>query len=119
MSEDASSTVVKTGVSPLLVIVGIFFIVIWIIAHIAWGTMALMANVMANDSGAASTEKQMTLIFGMLGGQILAGAAGIPAGLAFFWRGRRKLLLWLFAALFVIGALLQAGVFYNFFSSMP
>jgi hypothetical protein len=119
MNGDSPATTAKTGFSVPLMVCGILFIILWIIAHLAWGTMALMANVMANDSGAASTEKQMTLIFGMLGGQVLAGAAGIPAGLAFFWRGRRKLLLWLFAGLFVTGALLQAGVFYSFFTSMP
>ncbi|MDZ4401356.1 hypothetical protein [Prosthecobacter sp.] len=119
MSEEPSAIAVKTGVSVAWVICGVLFIVLWIIAHVAWGMMSLMANVMANDSGAASGDTHMTLIVGMLGGQILAGGAGIPAGLAFFWRGRRKLLLWLFAALFASGALIQAGVFWSFFSSMP
>lgn len=119
MSTEPSPTVVKTGASTAMVVCGIVFIVLWLIAHLAWGAMAFMADVMANDSGAASENKHMTLIFGMMGGQVLCAAAGIPAGLAFFWRRRRKLLLWLFAILFVIGALTQGGVFYSFFSSMP
>ena len=119
MSEETPApVVVKTGPSVALIICGILFIALWIIAHIAWGAMAFMANVMANDSGTADQGRHMTLIFGMLGGQILCGAAGIPAGLAFFWRARRKLLLWLFAILFVIGALFQGGVFYSFFQAM-
>ena len=108
----------KAGVSVALVISGFLFIVFWIIAHIAWGMAALMANVMANDSGAAQAGKHMTLIYGMLGGQVLCAAAGIPAGLAFFLRDRRKFLLRLFTGLFVTGALIQAGVFWSFFSSM-
>ena len=96
-------------------ICGILFIVLWIIAHLVWAAMAFMGDVMANDSGAGSADKHMTLIFGMIGGQVLSGAAGIPAGLAFFWHSRRKLLLWLFALLFVSGVLVQGGVFYSFF----
>lgn len=118
MNGDSPATTTKTGFSVPLMVCGILFIILWIIAHIVWGAMALMADLMANDSGAASNEKHLTLIFGMLGGQVLAGAAGIPAGLAFYWRGKRKRLLGLFAVLFAVGALLQAGVFYSFFSSM-
>ena len=109
----------SAGASILLGIFGILFIFLWIIAHLAWGAMAFIADVMANDSGRADPDKHMMLIFGMMGGQVLCGAAGVPAGLAFFWRGRRKLLLLLFAVLFVVGALIQGGVFYSFFSSMP
>ncbi len=119
MSEATPTTVGKDGVSAVWVVCGLLFIVLWIIAHLVWGTLSFMADVMANDSGRASEDKQMMLIFGMIGGQLLCGAAGIPAGLAFFWRRKRKLLLWLFAILFVAGALIQGGVFYSFFSSMP
>ncbi|MCB1275442.1 hypothetical protein [Prosthecobacter sp.] len=81
--------------------------------------MALMVDLMANDSGAAPQGKHLMLIFGVLGGQVLCSSAGIPAGLAFYWRGKRNRLLGIFAALFVVGALLQGGVFYSFFSSVP
>jgi hypothetical protein len=86
-------------------------------AHIAWAYLSFVASLMANDSGKASAAEHLSLIVGMLGGQVLAGAAGIPAGLAFFWRGRRKWLLWLFAILFVTGALGQVWAFNAFFSS--
>lgn len=118
MSEATSPTAAKEGVSVVWKICGILFIVLWIIAHLAWGTMAFIADVMANDSGRADPNKHMMLIFGMMGGQVLCGAAGVPAGMAFFRRGRRKMLLGLFAVLFVVGALIQGGVFYSFFSSM-
>jgi hypothetical protein len=119
MSGVSSSTAVKPAVSTAWVVCGILFIVLWIMAHLAWAGLAFMADVMANDSGRAAENKHMMLIFGMLGGQVLCGAAGVPAGLAFFWRRKRKLLLWLFAILFVVGALIQGGVFYSFFASMP
>ncbi|MDZ4290037.1 MAG: hypothetical protein U0984_18875 [Prosthecobacter sp.] len=105
------------AVTGLLVLAGIVFTVLWIVAHVTWATMSLMGTLMANDSGAASNDQHMALMGGMLGGQIVAGAAGIPGGLAFFWRGKRKLLLILFAILFVAGALWQVAAFYSFFSS--
>ena len=107
----------SSAMKPLLVVAGILFMVLWIAAHCAWAAMALMANLMANDSGAASTDQQMALIVGMLAGQVLAGAAGIPAGLAFFRRGRRKPLLVLFAVLLVAGALCQLWAFQSFFAA--
>lgn len=104
--------------SPALVVLGILFILLWIAGHVVWGLMALMANVMANDSGAASESRHLSLILGMLAGQVLCAGAGIPAGMAFFSAGRRKRLLGIFAVLFLIGALIQGGVFWFFFSSM-
>ena len=101
----------------VLVVLGIVFAVLWIGVHVVWAYVSFVANVMANDSGAASTNQQMSLIFGMLGGQIIAAAAGIAGGLAFFWRRRRKLLLILFAIMFLVGALWQIVAFQSFFSA--
>ena len=70
---------------------------------------------MANDSGAASSDQHMSLIGGILGGQFLAGAAGIPGGLAFFWRSARKWLWISFAILFIAGAIWQILAFLSFF----
>lgn len=106
---------VKTA---LLVSGGVLFTVLWILAHVVWAYMAFIANVMANDSGRATGEQQMWLIGGMFAGQVLAGAAGIPAGLAFFWRGRRKRLLGIFAAVFLAGVLCQGIAFFHFFAGM-
>lgn len=119
MSEStATSPASNEGVSAVWKVCGILFIVLWIIAHLAWAGLSFVADVMANDSGQATANSQMMLIFGMMGGQVLCGAAGILAGLAFFWRARRRLLLRWFAILFVTGSLIQAGVFYSFFASM-
>jgi hypothetical protein len=117
MTETVSQPARSKAASAALVVAGVGVIVIWITAHIGWAFITLMANVMANDSGAASAEAHQSLIAGMLGGQILAAAAGVPAGLACFWRRRRKALLWLFLGLFVTGALAQAWAFSAFFSS--
>ena len=106
----------RTG-SVLLVLAGVLFIAVWILAHVVWASMSFMASLMSNDSGAASSGMHLWLLGGMLGGQLLTTAAGIPCGLAFFWRDRRRRLLWLFGALFVAGALLQVLAFSSFFSS--
>jgi hypothetical protein len=55
----------------------------------------------------------------VLGGQLLAGAAGVPLGLAVFWRTRRKLLLRIFAGLFGIGLTLVIVGVYVFASGLP
>ena len=117
MSDTPTTQVAKGGVSVVMVICGILFIALWLCGAAALGMMKLMASLMANDSGAASNEAHMTLIFGMMGGQLLTGLAGIPAGLAFFWRGWRKRLLWTFAIMLVVGLLIQAAAFFNFFPS--
>ena len=99
----------------LLVFAGGLFTMLWIGAHIAWASMSTVANLMANDSGKASIFQHLTLIFGMFGGQFVAGLAGIPGGLAFFWSSARKPLLILFAILFAAGILLQVFAFRSFF----
>ena len=114
---DTSSPRGNSTKTVLLVVGGVIFTIGWIALHFVWGMMAFMANVMANASGAASTDSQMVLILGMLFGQVLAGAAGIPGGLAFFTEGKRRLLLLIFAGLFLSGAAIQAGAFAYFFSS--
>jgi hypothetical protein len=80
-------------------------------------TMALMGTAMANDSGAASSEAHVSLMGGVLGGQVVAGLAGIPGGLAFFWRGARKVLWLLFGVLFVSGVVWQILAFKSFVTS--
>lgn len=92
---------------------------VWLGLHALWAALSGMANLMANDSGRASSNAQMTLIVGVLAGQILAGVAGIPAGMAFFWRGKRWRLVGLFLLLFLLGAGIQAWAFFGFFAKMP
>jgi hypothetical protein len=116
MSAPTPTTSPSKGVRILLIFLGLLFIASWIAAHVVWASMSLMGSLMANDSGGATTNQHMGLIFGMLGGQLVAAAAGIPGGLAFFWRSQRKRLLMTFAALFVLGALWQVIAFFSFFS---
>jgi hypothetical protein len=94
---------------------GLLIIVLWPCAWLAWGALSLMGTLMANDSGQAGAAAHGTLILGMAGGQILAGAAGVPLGLSLFLRGRRRLLLWMFAGLLLAGLLAQALAVYVFF----
>lgn len=102
-----------------MVVCGIAFMVVWIFGHMAWAAMAFIANAMANDSGRASEGSHLSLIISMLGGQILCGGAGIPAGMAFFMPAIRARLLWIFTGLFVLGALIQVSSFFSFFAAMP
>lgn len=101
----------------VLVTMGVLFAALWISAHVAWAVMSATANLMANDSGQASLGKYISLFLGMFGGQFVAGLAGIPGGLAFFWSGARKILLILFLVLFVTGVAWQVLAFQSFFST--
>jgi len=110
--------VFRQGFDNTLVVVGILFILGWVGMHVLWGALSGMANMMANDSGRASSGAQMTLILTFLLGVILAGLAGVPAGLAVFWRGKRLMLLGLFVVLFLAGAACEWMAWSHFFASM-
>lgn len=112
----AVNSISRGLVRVLLVILGVLFTTLWISAHMAWASMTVMANVMANDSGQATLVQHLSLIVGVLGGQAVAGLAGIPGGLAFFWTGARKRLFVIFAILFVSGAVWQVLAVQSFFT---
>jgi hypothetical protein len=116
MNSDAAPSGSKTGLSPWRLVLGLLFIALWLGGAFFLGTLKLMASVMATDPGAASTDSHMTLIGGVMGGQVLTALAGIPAGLAFFLRTWRKRLLWTFALLLVLGLTLQILSFTSFFA---
>ena len=78
--------------------------------------MSGMASLMANDSGSASEQQHMTLIVGMLIGQVIALLAGVPGGLAFFWSAQRTMMIIAFAALLIVGAGIQVWAFMSFFA---
>lgn len=103
-------------VSVPAVIGGGLFIAIWLAAAVTLGALKLMGGLMANDSGAASGNAHLGLLAGLMGGQLLTGLAGIPAGLAFFWQAKRKVLLWTFAVMLVTGIAVQVAAFYSFAS---
>jgi hypothetical protein len=101
-----------------MILLGVLFMVGWLTVSAFWFMMSMMGTLMANDSGAASAESHMTLILAMICGQGMTSLAGVFAGMAFFRRARRRLLLWLFAALLILGALCQYGSLHWFFSSV-
>ncbi|MFY8215368.1 MAG: hypothetical protein ACOVMP_02055 [Chthoniobacterales bacterium] len=100
-----------------LCLAGIVFMICWIGAFMVLGTAMMMATVMANASGAATTSAHMLFIGGVFFGNLLAGAAGIPGGLAFFLRGRRWMMFWIFAGLLLAGVASVAVGFGIFFLS--
>lgn len=108
----------KQGFDTTLMVVGILFILAWVGVHVVWGALSGMANLMANDSGRASSDAQVMLIVTFLAGVIVAGAAGIPAGMAIFWRGKRLMFLGLFVVLFLAGAACEWMAWSHFFTSM-
>jgi hypothetical protein len=92
-------------VAPLLVIGGILFIIIWAAACLLLMSLSLFGALMANDSGAASNDQHGGFLIGLFLSQIVITAAGLPAGLAFFWRRRRLMLL-----AFFLGGLSLGGI---------
>ncbi|MBL9130075.1 MAG: hypothetical protein JNG86_02680 [Verrucomicrobiaceae bacterium] len=115
MNEETPPPASRPPVSMLMVVLGLLFIASWLGVAVMLGFAKFMGVVMANDSGAASNEQHMTLIGGVMGGQLLTGIAGIPAGLAFFWRSWRRGLLWIFGLLLVAGVVLQVAAIRSFF----
>lgn len=111
------STVMLIAAANLSTVGGIAFIVLWLLGSIAWTILSGIANLMANDSDSATPQKHMRLIVTMLVGQVIAAAAGIPGGLAFFSEAQRWPRIELFLALLVIGGGLQLWAFFSFFGS--
>jgi len=97
---------------------GIAVAAVWVVTAIFVMSMSAMGALMANDAGVVTAETQTTMVLGVLSGQALSLVAGVPLGLAVFWRTRRKLLVQLFGALFGLGLLLQILGVYAFASKI-
>ncbi|MBU3666117.1 MAG: hypothetical protein FGM15_09630 [Chthoniobacterales bacterium] len=109
----------KTNTANALRIAGgLLLTAVWGGGATVVATLSLMGTLMANDAGNAPESSQTTMVVLVLGGQILAGAAGIPLGAACFWRARRKLLLFVFACLLGAGLLMQVAGVYAFASQI-
>lgn len=107
------------SVSALSIVLGLLFTGLWLCGHVVWGSMALMGTLMANDAGAATNDQHIAMMGGVLGGIVMAGSAGIPGGLAFFWRSARKWLWLSFALFFIGGAVWQVIAFRSFMAAVP
>jgi len=109
----------KNLARALLIFAGLLVATIWIAGASLVTSLSLMGTLMANDSGEVSAEAQTKMVLLVLGGQIVAGLAGLPLGLAVFWRTRRKLLMRVFAWLLGIGVLLVVVGVYVFAANLP
>ena len=98
---------------------GTLLAALWIAGATLVISLSLMGTLMANDSGEVPAEAQTRMILMVLGGQVLAGLAGLPLGLAVFWRMRRKLLLRIFAGLLAVGVVLIIAGVYTFAANVP
>lgn len=112
------------------IVIGVSFIVTWLLVHVALFYLFLTGGVLTDlllylaraimFPGSAQ-QRDAAELFNWGGtlqaGLIVAGAAGIPAGLAIFWRNRRKMLLWMFAGAFLAGLLIEMYAVYTLFVS--
>jgi len=96
----------------MLALGGIAFSAAWITAHVFWFFFSAMGGTMMNDYGSATEDQRNLFWVCLLTGQGIAALAGIPAVIAFFSPRHRKRLVTAFIALFLIGALLQAAVYF-------
>lgn len=115
----------KPPVHPAWVVAGVIFITLWVFAHVALlilsfasGLFAdialyLLKTVMIPGLVINSPRMEMAWVMPLQIGVILAGAAGVPAGLAFFWRGRRLLLWVIFGVLFAAGVAMELYAVYR------
>ncbi|TSA33586.1 MAG: hypothetical protein D4R65_07450 [Verrucomicrobiaceae bacterium] len=112
-----------------LTIAGISFIAIWIVVHVclfylicAEGiVMDVLLNilraVMFPGTSNSPNPDILNWIPFLQAGLILSGVAGVPAGLAFFWRGQRGVLLLSFVIAFVLGILFDLYAIYTMATS--
>lgn len=105
--------------NALRVLLGSAVALLWIAGAIVIASVSLMGTLMANDAGNASASAQTEMVLLVLGGQILAGLAGLPLGLSIFWTSQRKGLLRLFSILLVCGVLAIIAGVYAFASNLP
>jgi len=105
--------------NALRILAGLALVLAWIVAASVLASLSLMGTLMANDAGKADAAAQTQMVLLVMLGQILAGAAGIPLGLSILWRGRRRLMLWLFAALLAAGGVLVIAGVYAFATKLP
>jgi hypothetical protein len=104
----------KEGFSTVQIVLGVLFILLWLLGAAALAFLKFFAGIMANDSGAVSSELHANVLVTLMGGQALTALAGIPAGLAIFWRGHRGLLIAIFATLLLGGGYIQYRAFSTF-----
>ncbi len=97
---------------------GMIFMVLWASVWAVWGFMTLFGTLMMNDSGRLPGDAHLAIALAVHGGQVLAGGAGIPGGMAFFMRGKRAFLWLLFGVLTFIGIVCQVGAFFYFDRAM-
>ena len=105
--DDVKEDIVQRLESPIRVLLGTVFSILWLIGAGAFTLGAIMALAMANDSGSMSNEMHMIVIVGFLFGIVLEALAGVFAGIAIAMRGKWKLFLPLSGGSLVIGLIIQ------------
>jgi len=112
-----------------LTVTGIAFIAGWIAVHVCLFYVVcgggivtdillnILRSVMFPGTANSPNPEIFSWIPSMRAGLILSGFAGVPAGLAFFWRGRRGVLLLSFVVAFVLGILFDIHAIYTLSTS--
>ena len=111
------ATIDRSGrVSPYNILGGAVVIFLWINAHVGYAAVLVffgiffLAGAGSGPGGPPSDESVKALVQGFYIGVIVAGLAGIPAGVAVMRpRGERKLSFLCFVGMFATGVLIQIG----------
>ena len=96
---------------------------LWLIAHLAWGLMGIMGLVFAAEGLAQagrppSSEGGFYLVFGFLIGVTISSLAGIPGGHAMNRPiGQRASLIRWFAGMYSIGVFVQIAAWIYLFAA--
>lgn len=112
------------------IVIGVSFIGIWLLGHVALFYIFLTGGILTDlllffartfmfPGNAQQGDAAQLFDWGgtLQAGLIVGGAAGIPAGLAIFWRRRRKMLLWIFTGGLIAGLLIEIYAVYTLFAN--
>jgi hypothetical protein len=114
------------------VVCGILFFLVWAVVHVILFYSFFISGVIVDIlitlirsiclPGTVINQSSAPLSMNWLGflvtGLSIAGAAGIPGGLAFFWKSRRRTLWSIFWVALILGALFEIGALYSLVMSI-
>lgn len=104
--------------SPTRIVLSSLAIIVWVLVHLILFylvfvsgffmdlTIRMLRAIFMNDAPALQ-DLSLAWVTPLQIGMALTGLAGIPGGLAIFWKQERRLLFWTFLGAFVTGVLFE------------